>query len=527
MVLGFSIILPVKLYFFDRVIRKKTIFSYLTGTIVSLLLIWYLVGMISFGKKEDLGIQGGFGLYGMNLNSFYNAAGYSRFLPSFKHVSWHQYEGFMYLGIGGILLVLIALATRVFKNPGTSAGNIRHKKYRHLPLVILLFIYASFSITHIITFNDKVLMAVPVPGIIMKLGEIFRASSRFFWVIYYLMLLSSIVLIARSRLKNLIKYSIIIIAVSIQLIDTWPLLTSRNFAYGSYIAPIDNKNWNTLINEFDEIAFYPALQASNLTAMDYQFFCYLAAKAKKPINTGYVARFDNHTATVYSDSLQRIIIEGKLSPRTLYITTIPYLTYFTFPVHSGISQVNTLDNYYYFFTQDGKHQNILPLVAELNSKNKMAYDTGLNIVGNKNRFEAIPKINSSGIKVINYSIPKLKDEEQYMSAGGWAFIDTSKSTKGDSIFLTLNNDNRSYLASTMKFERPDLVSHFNKPDLINAGFNAFIFKDNIEPGSYTLGILIKSTDGKTSYQATENTIKVGQSLTPQPKNSPERLPRHP
>ena len=61
----------------------------------------------------------------------------------------------------------------------------------------------------------------------------------------------------------------------------------------------------------------------------------------------------------------------------------------------------------------------------------------------------------------------------------------------------------------MKFERPDLTSHFKKPYLNDAGFNAIIFKDNVGKGIYTLGIMIKNVNGKTSYQPAGNLIKVG------------------
>jgi hypothetical protein len=106
MTLGFTLIIPLKLAFFDKIIKKKYFFIYLILSAVSILGIWYLIGFIDFKSKEELGVQGAYGLYSLNLNSLYNAGGFSKILPDFKQVSWHQYEGFMYLGAGLLSLLV-------------------------------------------------------------------------------------------------------------------------------------------------------------------------------------------------------------------------------------------------------------------------------------------------------------------------------------------------------------------------------------------------------------------------------------
>jgi hypothetical protein len=105
MVLGFTLATPVKLCFIDKVIEKRKFFSYLAISIFATGLLWYLVGFIDFSQKEDLGISGAYGLYSMNLNSLFNSGGYSLLMPQLKQVSWHQYEGYMYLGLGMMILI--------------------------------------------------------------------------------------------------------------------------------------------------------------------------------------------------------------------------------------------------------------------------------------------------------------------------------------------------------------------------------------------------------------------------------------
>ena len=68
-------------------------------------------------------------------------------------------------------------------------------------------------------------------------------------------------------------------ALFVQLYDTKLLLTFRNLSYGSYETPLDDKSWTAIMDQFDDIAFYPPFESHQLTKMDYQYFCFLAAKA--------------------------------------------------------------------------------------------------------------------------------------------------------------------------------------------------------------------------------------------------------
>jgi hypothetical protein len=89
-----------------------------------------------------------------------------------------------------------------------------------------------------------------------------------------------------------------------------------------------------------------------------------------------------------------------------------------------------------------------------------------------------------------------------ISVTGWAFVDSTKNNKGDSIFFVLNNNTNTYIAPARITSRPDVTSHFNKPYLDDAGFAALIFKDDVEKGTYELGIAIKTSiiAGRTKQQ---------------------------
>jgi hypothetical protein len=190
MVFGFTVIIAYKLCFIEKRIRVKRFFIYEIASLFGIFLVWVIIGLVNF-KGEDLAVTGAYGLYSLNLNALFNPDVFSSFIPQLKRISWHQYEGFMYLGIGMFILVAVSLIYGIIKIIRTKTQNKRFKTNdtNIYPLLILSIVFTIFAITHIISYNDRIIAKFPLSSSFMKIGEIFRASARFFWIPYYLMLL--------------------------------------------------------------------------------------------------------------------------------------------------------------------------------------------------------------------------------------------------------------------------------------------------------------------------------------------------
>lgn len=511
MVLGFNVITPLKLSFFQKVTNKKYFFLYIAGTFLSLFLCWYITGMVGFGKKEDMAVTGGYGLYGLNLNSLYNPFGFSSFIPQLKWVSDHQYEGFMYLGMG-IFLVLVILLTYgiilLIKKKGNLKPRYTAGHTTLVPLFILIILYTLFSITHVISLDNKVLFKLPAPKFIISLGEIFRASSRFFWVVYYLILFAVIIAVAKSRLAEYAKLAILAAAVLLQLYDIKLMFSYRKLTHGEYSPPLDTQSWNALIGHFDKIVFYPPFQTNNLTQMDYQYFGYMAAKAGKKINTGYVPRTDNNAMKTYQDSLTNDLAEGRLEPGSLYITTSSGLHYFSFPLMEDSGSLHYLDGYYFMFAKSRSDRNLVMLSDQLDNKNKEKVVLGTSQFGKKTVFT---KSDPARIKQgdIRHFIEAYTEKEGHLYIAGWAFREAIQNNKKDSVFIALKGEHDFYTAPSNLQLRPDVTSHFKRQYLDNAGFDALVFKSGIEKGTYSLSIAIKDSSGYFTYISSGKTIIAG------------------
>jgi hypothetical protein len=514
MVLGFSIITPVKLCFYEKLISRKYLFTYLAVSLFSVVLIWYITGLVDFGKKEDLGIGGAYGLYALNLNSLFNSGGFSSFFQQLSMVSWHQYEGYMYLGLGMYFLLSILLLYFCFvfvkrKMQKENAGN-RDMVWKKslVPLYILVALYSIFSITLVFTWNEKVLFRIPAPAFFVHLEEVFRASARFFWVTYYLIILFTIIVIAKSKMKPLIASSLIIAALLIQLYDIKPLLIYRHLPSGTYTPHMDTKNWLQVMGQFDEILFFPAFESPKIRSMDYQDFSYLALKAGKPVNLAYVARADSRAMQRFGDSLRVIVENGRLSPRALYITNAANLEHFYLSFKSKAAQLNMLDSCFYIFANKPKNDQLEALTNKLNTPVRAKLDSALTSISIGSKFSEIAKIPGADNKSIRYWLQSVNIGEKVISIEGFAFIDTTQNNKGDSIFVTLTSADKSYMVRTMIIQRPDITAAFQKHYLDDAGFNFIAFTDNLQSGVYQAGLAIKDVRGRFVYQPFEKEVTV-------------------
>ncbi len=142
--------------------------------------------------------RAGFGNYSMNLNAFYNPTslgGYewSYFLSTHNQVGGN-YDGFNYLGVG-VLLMLFTVVVFCF-NHLSKIENAKTviiaflKKYAWL-IAACVFL-TMFALSNVIKFNSVTLLTIPLPEFILDLCNIYRASSRMFYPVYYILILCGI-----------------------------------------------------------------------------------------------------------------------------------------------------------------------------------------------------------------------------------------------------------------------------------------------------------------------------------------------
>ena len=187
-----------------------------------LLSTFYVVGYFEIRMVDALGV--GFGNYKLNLLSMFDPIHtergiyWSHFLPDIKLSKGEEMEGFNYLGLGQILMVLFAFIV-FFKNKNKiNLFSIENSKRIKLFIIISLII-TVWSLSNKIAFGSYVLVDIPLNNYVFALMSVAKSTGRLFWIVNYFLVILSIIIIHKCFKE---KYSMFIIAffLIIQVADT-------------------------------------------------------------------------------------------------------------------------------------------------------------------------------------------------------------------------------------------------------------------------------------------------------------------
>jgi hypothetical protein len=172
--------------------------------------------------------QGGFGWFKMNVFAFidpnmWGSANrpWSVLMPDIPN--WGgDYEGFAYLGLGGLLLAVIsawALPTFLREHSAKPA-------FVYVPLAVVLVGMGVFAMSQNVTFGT-LNFYVPWPAPLRALGELFRSTGRFIWPLYYFTFFAAMLVIAH-RVSPRVLTTLLGGIVIIQAVDIAPGWSSAN-----------------------------------------------------------------------------------------------------------------------------------------------------------------------------------------------------------------------------------------------------------------------------------------------------------
>ena len=153
------------------------------------LTVWILGGFS--GGFENSG--DGLGVFSWNLNALFNPMNCSAFLPSLPITGAGQYEGFTYLGAGGILMLLLSLAGVLCSR--SLRAKIRRRMSALAGLVLILAVSFPLAVSPSVSFGDRVLFTLPCPEILRKMLGTFRAGGRIGWIYLFLVLFASMIVL--------------------------------------------------------------------------------------------------------------------------------------------------------------------------------------------------------------------------------------------------------------------------------------------------------------------------------------------
>jgi hypothetical protein len=272
-------------------------------------------GSLMIRSNEGLEV-GGFGVWSTNLLSFIMPTeANTLFFPGlFPYEHREQYEGYAYLGLGMLLLALVALvaAVRAMSRAGWWRGRVRY-----LPFALALAFLTAMALGPQITAGTHTLLTydrswwAPL--------RVFRTSGRMVWPIYYATVIGVLFVIAR-RFSNRTALALLTIGLATQAIDlagmTRYLGDVRAFGFRD---PLVNPFWSTVAPRYDGFLLIPSNLCSVDGYIDFNPFLLHAGIERIGVNAGMTARYDVRKARAHCDELRHEVRTGLKSNRALYI----------------------------------------------------------------------------------------------------------------------------------------------------------------------------------------------------------------
>ena len=289
------------------------IFCKFLGSLLASLLIF---GYFMIGK----GVGGkGFGKFNANLNSFFDPDQIWSVTVNNLPTPEAGYEGFAFPGVGILLLITIVIFTIVSRKSQKRIWNLKI----HYPIIIVSFAAYFFALSNNITLGQNIIYTYQVPDFFTFLTKTFRSSGRFVWILFYLIILSSLVFMLRSYTKRTLRIilSLIVIVQFLDLHEAKEYFSTKfnnptvyNNRSEEWSSPMKDPFWDIIAKNYEQVNYVYTKNRPK----DYFPISHFAAKNNMKINTGYFSRISKAGAKEVNQQLTEAILDKKLDKASIY-----------------------------------------------------------------------------------------------------------------------------------------------------------------------------------------------------------------
>lgn len=260
----------------------------LLGTCASLI----VFGFIVFPSPQFAG--DGYTLYSLNLLSPLNPGDNALYFKNLPVIGDGQrFEGYNYLGMGIILLLILVIARKP-----AELRELWSKTLQPLTIASVVFILLALSVR--VTFGNHILFTVPLPRFLFNLLAAFRASGRLFWPVHYLLVLAAVAGVVTVVPSPNARRAILATALVIQYFDLVPLRDGvAAAARALHPNPLVSNDWPQAVTRHRHLVILPALQCGQESSPGgleaWPYFARLVARSGGTLNSAYLGRISPQT----------------------------------------------------------------------------------------------------------------------------------------------------------------------------------------------------------------------------------------
>jgi Family of unknown function (DUF6311) len=272
--------------------------------VIVLALVAVLAKWLGVGDQISTGT---FGYFAMPIDALWNPriGRFSTLLPTSRDNGGVWYEGFQYLGAGGLILIAAAVVIAWHRSAPESERAIRQRLLALTPALIVLAILATLQMS--------------LPPTVVALLDPVRASGRLFWPVGYVLILLAVMAVFRLSAER--AGLVLIGIIALQVVDlTGMAATIRAHSQDAetqrlYARTLDPR-WDRLVDQARSVSFMPSDVPRDLAL--FQEVSWRAIKAGRPVLNVYAAR-TSHATTLRLDAEAAAFTRGELVPGRLYV----------------------------------------------------------------------------------------------------------------------------------------------------------------------------------------------------------------
>jgi len=331
-------------------LTKKSALFHISITVISLILTGWLAGYFIISLSQGI-TAGGYSLDSMNcLAPFIPGTGspvlggnWSRFFTqSFIFSIAQEDEGFNYFGLGMLFLIVVSSVFFIGNFTRTRIVDI-HTDWQ--PLLVMSAFLIIYSLSNVIMFGPITLIHYSLPSLLM-ITDIFRASGRFFWPVYYLTMISSFYF-----LSKIFNKTTLIIVFSLALLLQWVDLSSKlqqlnqHFHQSYQFDELNSAFWQQAAHHYKKIVFIPYTKYPQRQIVHFQQYIHYAALHNMSVNLGYFARGEVSKAIEANRKILSKAVQEKLEADTIYIILKPQMAAIFTNKSSAMDMKERIGNY--------------------------------------------------------------------------------------------------------------------------------------------------------------------------------------
>lgn len=299
----------------DRALSGSQAASACMGYVALTALVLWSLGFIGTGIEQS---EPGFGAQTADLLALINPVGWSRFLPSYPHTV-DQFEGFAYLGLGNLALILVGCTLAV---RGRLGGM--HKQ-AWLGLALLAFGYAVFATSDTVWFAGREVLSLRAyTRPILPVLSIFRASGRFLWLAHYALVAFGAAAVLHALPPRAASW-VLAGCLALQLADLTPVDVREKLVRRER-SPLRSPAWSMMGADYRHLALYPAFFPSNQQDCGWHYpwgyhvpYSFAAYAANMTFNSNYAGRADARRIGAYCRAYVRDVQAGHFAADTVYV----------------------------------------------------------------------------------------------------------------------------------------------------------------------------------------------------------------